>query len=417
MRLLPATDAVTFVEKYTQRPWQRVVFCLLFLFPIIGNFVARFSKHGWWLNDFDALICGADHVRRGLSPYGLDPVCEGTRPAIYVYAPQVAKFFAPMTTMDIFGGGLGAARIVWWLPCILAMGVLFWYAIAAPAGAVPQATSWRLRLMTLAAIVGSAFACGNIGIVLHGLVTAMAVFFARRRWPFILMVVLATLIKPVMLTYLVLLLFEKRSMIERLAGAAIGSIAGLAAIGVEMLTAGTLSDEWHRTLNLVVLTQQPGISYFGWLGWIGVPNGPAGIVLAGALMLATLAAGWVLAESQGGDTMARIAVGLGMAQFLNPRLMDYDMLALAPIMMLGVVSARSLDTRLYRIVSWSFVLILCVDVLANLLEIKGFNRSPVTLFIYWIMLLSVSACLWRKQERPEGLPGVLKAIWRERAAA
>jgi hypothetical protein len=265
--------------------------------------------------------------------------------------------------------------------------------------------------MSLAAIVGSAFACGNIGLILHALVTATAVFCLRRRWPFVLMVVMAALIKPVMLTYLVLLLFERRPFRERIGGAALAGALGLAAIAVEMLTAGDLGGDWHKTLNLIVLTQQPGISYFGWLGWIGVPNGPVSLAMAVCLMLVTLLAGWRLAEQQGENDMARLAVALGMAQFLNPRLMDYDMLALAPLMALVVMQAQTLGPRLFRVVSWAFTLILSVDVLANLLEIKAFNRSPVTLFIYWLMLLTVAADLWLRQQRPEGLPGVVRTIF------
>ncbi|HEX7799807.1 MAG TPA: glycosyltransferase family 87 protein [Asticcacaulis sp.] len=405
-------DALACLDRLTRHRWRRVVFSLFFLFPIVGNLIARMNKHGWWLNDFDALICGADHIRRGLSPYDLHPVCAATRPAVYVYAPQVAQVFAPMSAW-----GLETARLVWWIPSLIAMGYLLWYAVLTPVKDAP----WRLRLMTLAAIVGSVYACGNIGLILHALVTAAAVLWladkARpKRWPFVLMVILSALVKPVMLTYLVVLLFERRPLPHRLGGAAVASLAGLAAIALEMLSAGTFSAEWRRTLNVIVMTEQPGISYFGWLNWLGLPPGDhLALAVAALLMLTTLLAGWTLAESRE-DGMSRLAIGLGMAQLLNPRLMDYDMMALAPLMAIVIVASRPLGKRFFWAVSWAFTAILTVDVLTNIFEIKSFARSPVTLFIYWVMLLAVAARLLVTQKRPEGLPGVFRSLWRGASA-
>ena len=401
-------DAIACLDRITQTRWRRVAFTLFFLFPIVGNLIARLRKHGWWLNDFDALICGADHVRRGLSPYDLHPVCAGTWPAVYVYAPQVAQVFAPMSAW-----GLGVARLVWWIPSLIAMGYLLWYAVLTPVKDAP----WRLRLMTLAAIVGSVYACGNIGLILHALITATAVLWLAdaqgpKRWPFAVMVILAALIKPVMLTYLVVLLFERRPFLRRIGAAFVASALGLCAIAAEMLTAGTFSDDWRRTLNIIVMTEQPGISYFGWLNWLGLPPGDhLTLAIVALLMLTTLLAGWVLAESRS-DAMSRVAIGLGVAQLLNPRLMDYDMMALAPLMAIVVVASQGRGTRFFWMMSWTFTLILSVDVLTNLFEIKSLARSPVTLFIYGLMLLAVAVRIAVTQKRPEGLPGVFKAMLR-----
>ncbi|HWU49467.1 MAG TPA: glycosyltransferase 87 family protein [Asticcacaulis sp.] len=399
-------DAFAFLDRITATRWRRIAFTLFFLFPIVGNLIARLRKHGWWLNDFDALICGADHVRRGLSPYDLHPVCAGTWPAVYVYAPQVAQVFAPMSAW-----GLGVARLVWWIPSLIVMGYLLWYAVLMPVKDAP----WRLRLMTLAAIVGSVYACGNIGLILHALITATAVLWLAdaqrpKRWPFVVMVILAALIKPVMLTYLVVLLFERRPFLSRIGAAFVTSALGLCAIAAEVLTAGTFGDDWRRTLNIIVMTQQPGISYFGWLNWLGLaPGDHLTLAIVALFMLTTLLAGWVLAESRN-DAISRVAIGLGLAQLLNPRLMDYDMMALAPLMAIVVVASQDLGRRFFWAMSWAFTAILTMDVLSNLFEIKSFARSPVTLFVYWLMLLAIAARIALTQKRPEGLPGVFKAL-------
>src|SRR6185312_9638692 len=111
-------DAFRLVDRLTARPWMAGLFAFVFLFPILGNVISRLTrKHGWWLNDYDALICGAHSVGLGQSPYSLNPMCDGLRPAPFVYAPQVGAFFAPL----VDGLGFAGARWVYLIPLVPAL--------------------------------------------------------------------------------------------------------------------------------------------------------------------------------------------------------------------------------------------------------------------------------------------------------
>ena len=391
-----AIDALTFVQRYTRTPWQKFFFGFIFLLPIWGNALSRLAKHGWWLNDFDALVCGSASLAKGLSPYGLHPVCEGLRPAPYVYAPQVGQAFAPV--LNLFS--LTDVRLAYLVILLPTMAGLLWFALVK---ALPNAP-WQFRLMTLSAMAGSALACGNIGLVLHGLVILAAMNIKKSRIPFIAIVALSALIKPVMLTYLIVLLYEDRPLLARVRSLLIAACIGLSGFIALMLSAGPFSEAWHQSLNAVVIQQQPGIGYFSYTSLIGLGTASR-VTLAGlALFMIVIAlSGLVLAEWGKVTASERIFIGLGIAQLLNPRLMDYDMLALAPFMATVVMLARPLGARVFTWVSWVFAGTLIGCVVINIAEIELIHRAPVTVFIYCGLTMFVAGKIaWPHSERIKG---------------
>ncbi len=378
------TDALQAMQGLARHRVYKYLLPLFFLFPIIGNAISRLSKHGWWLNDFDALSCGANHLRQGLSPYGLTPVCAGLRPAVDVYAPQIGQAFAPFISLFSLTGTRWAYLVVL-LPM---MALLVWYAILKPMDRAPRI----LRLMTLAAMAGSAMACGNIGLVLHGLVILAALNIKQSRWPFLIAVTLAALIKPVCLTYLIVLLYEDRAVLARLRTTLIAVCVGLSGFIALLLTAGPFAQAWQQALSVIVIHEQPGIGFFSFTSLVGLST-TSPLTLAGFAIFALIIAGsgLILAEWSGLSGFERIVLGLGVAQLLNPRLMDYDMLALAPGMALVVMCSRSLGDRIFYHVSWAFAGTLIADVVVNILEIGLIHRAPVTIFIYCGLLVYVAA--------------------------
>ena len=384
-------DALTFIQRYTQTRTQKIIFCVLSLLPIWGNALSRLAKHGWWLNDYDALVCGAAHLGKGMSPYGLSPVCAGLRPAVYVYAPQIGQALAPL--VNLFG--LTGSRLAYLVVLLPMMAFLLWYAVVK---ALPQAP-WQFRLMTLTAMAGSAMACGNIGLVLHGLVILTALNLVSRadassglpRILFVAAVALGALVKPVMLTYLIVLLYENRPVGARLRASLISATIGLAGVVTLMLTAGAFSQPWHQALISIVIQQQPGIGYFSYTSLIGLgTTSPVTLVGLAAFMAAIALGGLVLSEWGGLGRDERVVIGLGIAQLLNPRLMDYDMLALAPFMATVIMLARPLGERFFAWVSWIFAGTLVGCLVLNITEIGFIHRAPVTVFIYCGLVLTVA---------------------------
>ena len=390
--------ALGLVDRLTARAWMAGLFAFVFLFPILGNVISRLTrKHGWWLNDYDALICGAHSVGLGQSPYSLNPVCDGIRPAPFVYAPQVGAFFAPLVN----GLGFAGARLVYLIPLVPALIVLVWFALKYT---VPKAPVW-LRLMTFAAINGSVLACGNIGLVLHAVVVLAALNLKRTRPLFVVAVVIGALVKPVFLTYLIVLLMEERPLGLRLRDFALSTALGLAAVAWLMLAAGPFGAQWHAILNAIVIQQQPGIGLFSYTSLIGFPAASP-IAMALYLPFAVLIAvsGLILAEWSGFGKRERIVLGLGVAQLLNPRLMDYDLFVLTPAVVLIVMQARAFGPRAFAWTSWAFVGVLVFAVVINAVGGPHVNdavkRAPIAVFVYCGLLVFV-AVLTAQRHRAE----------------
>ena len=382
-------DALSLVPRLTARPWMAGLFAFVFLLPILGNVISRLTrKHGWWLNDYDALICGAHSVGLGQSPYSLNPMCDGLRPAPFVYAPQVGAFFAPLVN----GLGFAGARWVYLVPLIPALAALVWFALGR---ALPKAPFW-LRLMTFAAINGSVFACGNIGLVLHPLVIFAALNLKRSRVPFVAAVILGALVKPVFLTYFIVLLMEERPLGPRLRDFAISAVLGLAAVAWLMLDAGPFGPAWHAVLNAIVIQQQPGIGLFSYTSLIGFPAAsPVAQILYIPFAAVIALCGLVLAEWGEFDASERVVLGIGVAQLLNPRLMDYDLMGLTPAVVLIVMQARRLGPRAFAWASWAFAGVLIFAVLINTLGGPHLNdaikRAPIAVFVYCGLLIFAAA--------------------------
>ena len=383
------TDAVTIVRRLTARAWMAGLFGFVFLFPILGNVISRLTrKHGWWLNDYDALICGAHSVGLGQSPYSLTPVCDGIRPAPFVYAPQVGEVFAPLVN----GLGFAGARWIFLIALLPALAVLVWFGLYK---ALPKAPFW-LRLMTFAAINGSVLACGNIGLVLHALVIAAALNIPRARWPFVAAVILGALVKPVFLTYLIVLLLEKRPLGLRLRDFGLSAALGLGAVAWLMLDAGPFGAAWHATLNAIVIQQQPGIGLFSYTSLLGFPAASPvaqGLYVPFAALIAI--SGLVLAEWGEFDAGERVVLGMGVAQLLNPRLMDYDLFVLTPAVVMIVMQAKAFGPKVFSWVSWAFAGVLVFAVALNAFGGAHVNdlvkRAPIAVFVYCGLLIFVAA--------------------------
>ena len=389
-------DALSWFQHFTQRKRNMWFFSLFFLFPLLGNLISRLTKARYWLPDFDALVCGAHNISHGISPYSLHPVCDGIRPTPYVYAPQVGHFFAPLEQAF----GLEGARWAFTLVYAPAMLWLFWYAILKPMDKAP----WHFRLMTLAAMVGSVMSCGNIGLLLHALAILAALQMSKSRLPFIAIVICGALIKPVFVTYLVVLLLEDRPLMVRLRTFMLSATVGISALLALFLTAGTFSDEWHAALKAIVIIEQPGIGFFATTSALGLSTAsPVTLIGLGLFAIGMGLASLTLAEWSGLKAEERIIFGLGAAQFLNPRLMDYDMFTLAPCMAMVVMMAKPLGQKTFTWVSWAFAGTLIFCVVCNILEVRVIHRAPVAVFAYGLILLSVAGLTaWPQRARIRG---------------
>jgi hypothetical protein len=62
-------NAFDWLKSKTQKKSSLYWLIFLSLFPLIAHIVGRIVKQKWWLNDFDALICGAAYRPMKSSPF------------------------------------------------------------------------------------------------------------------------------------------------------------------------------------------------------------------------------------------------------------------------------------------------------------------------------------------------------------
>jgi hypothetical protein len=378
-------DALAFLQERTRTRIGRVVFCLLCLMPPLGGLVGHLiGRNSGTFMDIDAVLCAARAEASGLSPYGALH-CPGMAPAAYVYAPQVAGAFGPLIRT------LGMAGAHWtYILCLFlpALALLSWYAVVRPVAG----GDWRVRMLAVSGLAPMVFCSGNFGVVMHALVISSLLVWPRRKWAFLAVVLVCGIIKPTFLLYLLVPLFEAKPWRQRLVRVGLSGLAGVGVLAATALTAGPLAGQWREALKSTALHDQPGL---GWLaftaGWMHMaPDAPATLVLTVVFMAAMAAAGVAVAAAAKLDDDARKVLALGLVPLLTPRLMDYDMLALVPMMTLLMRLAPVLGGRIYRYnVTWFYVAVLGFGVVTNVLHIlRQWPHSHAAMAVFCVVVLA-----------------------------
>lgn len=386
---MTADMTTDWLERYTRKPWQIGLWAFFFTMPVWSSLLGRLLKGKWWFNDFDALICGADHLRRGLSPYSLAPVCEGLNPAPYVYAPQVGQAFAPL--LDALG--FSGLKALYAIALLAVLGFTFWFILIRKWPRIPLI--WRL--LGFGILTGSSIASGNIGLMLHGLILIAALNLHRSVLPFVLMVLLAACIKPFLLTYMIVLMFTEQPLRTRLLQTAAASLTGAGLVAALLLSA-PYAAEWSALRDSIVAQEQSGMSWFSWMNALGLdtyaPLSLGGLVVYLAL---TTLCGLSIAERSGASRTERILIGLTFALLLNPRLMDYDLLLMPLGMALIVTLSLSAGTQAFRLISLSYLGLSILFLILRMADISGIAPDSLAILAY-VLLSYTLAYLQRRQD-------------------
>jgi hypothetical protein len=179
----------------------------------------------------------------------------------------------------------------------------------------------------------------------------------------------AALVKPVLLTYVLIFLLEDAPWIRR--AARIGTTLALAAVIALAVaaTGGAEMETWRRSLDHVVFGWQTGVGFLDDMARLGLragqwPTQALWAAFAGVLCLAGLS----FVEARRLDDDARLWVAVALAQFANPRLMDYDLIMLGP----GIVGFAAWASPQLRLPLWRALLALCsVSLILNLAELTA----------------------------------------------
>ncbi len=363
-------DAFRQIQAWTRNRFVAIGLVLLCFEPAIGASLARLLHHGRWFSDWEAVVCAAHALRTGQNPYTAHIDCPGLDPAAFVYAPQVARVFAPVVGVL----GIDGARLLGLCLILPGMAYVVWYVVARRFENLPLSA----RLMGFAAVRGSTVSTGNIGFPMQALAIWARLAF-RARWPFVAAVVAGALVKPIFLVNLLVLLVEDRPVVERLRAFLVSALAGLAVVTAVLLTAGPLFAAWNMSLHDVVLTQQPGSGFAKLADFIGLGSGgPLALGLYAMISLVLTAA--VMAIAEWGDLAddERVLLGLGLAQLINPRLNDYDLYLLFPGLALAVMALRRGNALVFRRLSWLYVALTIGNILAITFSVKALKDLPST---------------------------------------
>ncbi|MFP1133271.1 hypothetical protein [Asticcacaulis sp. W401b] len=296
----------------------------VFFLPLLSGVLGKIAKSHAWFGDYRAVACGAQKVIDGGALYDLNLKCaamEGTT-AVYVYLPVVAEAFAGVIRLIGPDGLIWLYGALYVLSLAVLLGVI--YVPRPKTGAGPEPALLD-KIPFAAFLTGSAVVWGNIAVLCHAAVLGSALVAKRYPWLFAAVVALCGVIKPVFLTYLLVLLFIDLPLWKRLGWAALAAIAGLLPTVLFATEGSTLSQSWRATLSGFVYTTTPGESFYGWLGLVGLRGDSIAanlgwLVFAGLMALSGLA----IAEGLKLDTRARIWLGLSLGVLTIPRLMSQD---------------------------------------------------------------------------------------------
>ncbi len=396
-----APDLIDAIARKTRHRGSQIALILLCFLPVLGSVIGRLVNGRYWLGDYYALACGAEQFRQGLSPYGIELACPGMKVAANVYAPQLGQAFASL--IGLFG--LPALEIAYTILLGLAYGLTLWMVVIRPVGGVE--IDWRTRILMGTFLTGSAVSSGNLAILLHLMLASLTLTVPRHRWPLMLGIAVAVLIKPVFLTYAVVLGLRPGPLLGRIRDVLLAVGLGGLALFWQWQSAGVWTAAWQASLDAVVFAEQPGISLFAWLKTVGVV--PMSSLSLGLYALYAVVVGvllLVLNESlphslpETGRNTLRMALALLAPALLNPRLMDYDLLWLGLPVAVLILGLRRLATPAARSLVTALVALCAAVWLLNMADIDGISAVPIGTFGLMLIVCAAAVICYRHNPAP-----------------
>lgn len=363
--------------------WLGAFFCFV---PLLTGVISRFTGNGYWFRDFEAVACAGETLANGGSLYSFELSCEGMNAMPFVYPAFVAYPFAWLYEALGRDAMYGAYIAIFVASALFLCWVLL-FARQAPGN------FWQ-RVVFFGLVTGSTIYWGNIALPLQALIAASLFAMPRRPWVFILAVMLAAAVKPIFLTYLLVLLTMPGSVVYRIAWGAAGALFAAGPAAWFMLTGGEDVQTQTELLRHYVFTVAPGDAYLGWFAMAGLPAGSLP-VLAGYFvyaMLISIAAIAIAGAGQLRDSH-RCWFGAGLGALLLPRFMPPDVflvglsataLILAAPAILG--DRASLFRKLVLACGIAAVAGNIADASDYANEVSTFGLSLMTLWLGWVAI-------------------------------
>lgn len=381
--------------------WKTYALAALFWLPLLSGVISRFVKSSRWFGDYGAVACAAEKYLQGQPIYDVNLDCPGMHEVMYIYHPWVAQAFA------FAREALGREGMLYAYLPIFAAAVAFmaWLMVGKRGTAERRKRAWFGAFMT-----GSAIYWANVAVVLHSLIALSATLL--RRWPIILMLVIATamIVKPLFAVFCMVFMVMKRPLFQRALFSLITVALGLAPSVWALLYGGELAAQWRELVEYVIYIERPGEAYLGWMSALGADMSSAGVAIgyfayAGAITLA----GIILAEGLDLNDEDRALLGLSLGLLINPRLMSQDYWLLGPGLlavttMIGLRSANA-GKLFERALLW-----LCITILiANMADLADYLSRVVSL---GLVLTVLAAAAWTLQANRANIASLWPGLFR-----
>ena len=362
---------------------------LVFLLPPVSGLLAKLFRSRTLFGDYQAVACAGQKVLAHQPVYDFGLHCGGMHASVYVYIPAVAQFAA--FCQKLLGGG-GFFLLYLALFAASVGGLIF---VPLLSKAAPG--TWRDKLPFTVFLSGSAVMWGNIAVILHAGVMMAALVLDSAPWLFVAAVVVAAWVKPVFLTYLIVVLIADRPLLQRAAMALTGVMAGLLPTFVYATIGGDEAHAWLTVLSHFVYVQTPGYGVLGWLAAAGVHgDGLLAKVVYLVFALALGVSGLILAEGLRLDARDRLWLGLALAALMIPRIMSQDLFLLGPGLWRLARSASRLDGRLAKQAP-PLMLIVCSVALLGGLTNLGEWLTPLALMGLSLLVMGLAAVTLRQR--------------------
>ena len=383
-------DALTILRRLTAFRPLLFLFMLFCAWPVVAGMYHMITHHAWMMMDIDAVLCGAKTLAAGHSPYAIHPpTCAGVRPAAYVYAPQVAYLFMPF--IERFGIP-GTRTLFQWVLLYPATLFLLWYALVRCFANIDI----RWRWLAFSGLTAMTFLCANVGIVMHAFVLASLLLTPKgqlwSRLPFTMTVLLCSCVKPTFLCYFVIFMFDDVALWKRVVAFGWRAVLGIAVNQLMVITDGHFGKAWQKTLHSVTLARQPGMGWFELTNFVFHVPGKSDLnwQLALGFMAVMGLAGMAIAQWGKLDDDERLLFGMGLVPLMTPRILDYDMILIAPYAALLVAVAYRIGGGVFRFVlSWIFAGWMIWGVFSFIFDVEGWHRTSMAMLLFGCLTVIV----------------------------
>jgi hypothetical protein len=384
-------------SDFQDRTWLKGLLLFVLIAPLVSGVVSRFLKGSHWFSDFEAVECAGQRLIQGLPIYDPAATCPGMKPSGFVYLPSIAEAFSGMS--QALGADLW--RLIYLGVFFLTFGYLLWACFVRREG---PGDRWD-RLLGLGLVTGSAPYWANIALPLHAGLCLAAWFAPRRPVVFTISLAIAGAIKPVFLTYGLVLLALPLPIWKRFALGAVAAAAGLAPTMMFLATGGGLAEEWSRSIDLFIYNVQPGDGFYGWIDVLGLSSLGLGPSLAwGLFALSLCGCVIVLAGSGGLQARERALLGLGVGALANPRITPNDTLLLAMLIgsLFALIRLSEMSEPRRRRLAGALALTCALGALGQSLDLGDYAPKVVTLVLTLTLFLLTA---WYGMPARAGPPG------------